>query len=518
MFTVTGSHDIVYTFADDTTYTYDLQRQHTLVSRFDYVFAPINLILEKHPDIRPRFDSYIRYMNEGQTDAAIHMIDILHPIVSPIAEGLGFFDYTYSAPPPRQTLLHIDSAEYRIIMETSFMLKMFGSLLSYFRTTNMPLVRAVYSRVCDRFVSCGILYKMERIIDSVVMGNAAKGLDMKSMLWVMFATSKGFEPNNVALRERNNILYKGLATLMPGKDPVKYLVSMARTALNFQMKDRIPVVNIATNVPIESVYESTANVLETFVYEEITANRALTQLATEYGFANRLKNKHVEPITAILAAPFMCMVLDVPMLHLTQTSTQLLLNLLVYRFMSEVEPEWELFTLLRCSCKNRYDSGSGDTGSGCTRTDLTSLFISTDDEDGRRFFISKQLATKVRNAVKQTGFADVSIYTSKQLCDCISRVLRKLLSYDFYDHYGNKVVFTKHAALVMEYVEYLYGLITGRYDAQIQCAKQYLRNEVTSNNVKDRVHGIDRGCAPWTVLEDESASRTKDLPHIQTNA
>ena len=454
---------------DGSTIPLNITIQNTITQKFNIVFRQVNTILERDSDFAILYDELVDclFPDSYDPDRAVEIIPRICSSIDNWAQKLGYTQYSYKAPKTvSQFKLHIDQEGYKMIMASSVRSKFFCAPMIVLRKDHMEMVRFIYSFICREMIESGVQFKLERIIDSVVLSVSARGLDSKSGLWTFLKTSKGIDPQNLALKERNLVLYNGLPTIAQGLNPVNWLVSIARTSANFAMKDKINESHIAFNAPIESTYENSADMLKVFVYEEITSNRKLMKLFSEFPFAKDMAKEYVYPITNWVASPFVSMVFNIANMNITHLINILLLNIFSYKFLSPEEDNWQIFDLLTYRATAKIPD---------TDTKSVRYPIITPMRGGTKSstFTFRSLSDLVHSLVENLGFAN-SIYTNEQLEEMFKTAVKSLLAYNYFQHNGVRVVLDP-VRLTNEYVNYIHGLLFGKYENAIEKAREFLR-------------------------------------------
>lgn len=457
-------YSVYYIKLNGTKVEFDLYHQHTLIKKFDLVFQIVNDLLDEDIDFNLLYDEFITEITRDTIDLnkVNELVTSLIIIIDKKCDERGYYSYSFSAPKKKSDFkLHIDEAGYLNLMKTSMRGRFFCAPITTLRICNMDVVRSIYSEICREIIDTGVLFKLERIIDSVVMVSSVKGLDRASLLWTFFSSAKGIDPQNLALRERNNIFYKGLPTVAIGSDPIKWFISMARTSTNFQMKDKITETYIAVDTPLESSYENSIDMLKIFIYEEITSNRKLLKLLREFPFATGLIREYVYPITKWIALPFISLVFEMTSVDITHLINILLLNIFVYKFLRTSDPSSDLFRLLTYKAKPRIKETSSEDDA-------------INANDPIALFIFKRLTIAIRSKLNQVKFDKTSIYTTKQIESVCKKALKSILSYNYFDKDDNKIEINP-VNITNQYIQYLYDLNTGALADCIAEAKAYLK-------------------------------------------
>lgn len=455
------TRDVYYQFDDGTEIQYDVYKQSTLATKFELIFDQVNIMIQKSSELKDIYEKFIREFHENRTiNVAQKYLPTIFAIVDTLGEELGYHKYDYTPPTYKNDLkLHINENEYYLIMLASLRSKFICAQTTVMREENMNVVKYIYSEVMKEMYDSGTIFKIEKVVDSTVMFASSNGLDHKSQLWVVFSAGKGIDPQNIALRERNNVFYKGFPTIIPGRDPIKWIISIVRTSIKYLMKDKITQVNIAVNNPIETMDSSNNKLLQMFVYETVISNRQLFKLVGEMPFASTLMSEYVLPITQVISTPFVSLVFDMPNLNVTRLPNLVLLNLFTYKFMQNTEADWSLFNLLTCKATPK-------------NFDLDDDNVSDTYYD----FIRKSLTTAIKRQIRNLEFENHSTYTAKQLENVFKESIKQLFKYDYTDYQGKK--FLPHPEdIVTEYITYIYNLSIGMYKKQIEEAKQYIMSE-----------------------------------------
>lgn len=463
-------HLIVYQKFDGTEITFQLSLQHTIVRKFNLIFKQVNAILEADDDLHILYDEFIMLMNDVDNINFSRIKEIMPPMfekIDMLAEKFNYWQFSYNAPKKiSEYKLHIDKNGYLEIMKASVRSKFICVPITLFKYEHMSLTRYIYNYICREMIESGTQFKLERIIDSIVLSTSANGLDNKSQLWIFFTTAKGIDPQNLALRERNAILYKGLPTMATGLNPVNWFVAMARTSIKFQMKDKINEIHIAFDAPIESCYENSADMLKVFIYEEITSNRKLMKLFKEFPFALKLAKEYVYPITNWITAPFISNVFNISNLNITHLINILLLNIFAYKFLRKEEPSWKLFDMLTYRAVIRINDGSS----------MKYPLVSNNNDVVEKYFTTRTLTTTIKSIISELEFIKYTIYTTDQLEELFKTAIKSLLLYDYYDHNNIKITIDP-ILLTNEYIKYIYNLLTHKYDDAIDNARKYFKGD-----------------------------------------
>ena len=470
------SHFLEYQKLDGSIITFVISMQNTIMKKYSLVFNPINEILDNDEDLNILYDEFVTLMNEKDNLDEERIKEILPELVERIdknAEELGYWKFSYTAPKKiSEFKLHIDKDGYLDIMKASVRCKFVAVFIALYRDKNISLIRYIYSYICKEIINSGVQFKIERIIDSIILSTSARGLDSKSQLWLFFSTSKGIDPQNIALKERNGVFYKGLPTIATGLDPLKWFVSMARTSIRFQMKDKINEANIVFNAPIDSCYENASDMLRIFVYEEVTSNRKLRKLFKEFPFAIEMSREYVYPITNWIAAPFISQVFNVSNLNVSHLINILLLNIYVYKFLRDQENDWILFKMLTYKASVRNNEQKMNDGS--FKYTIPSNSVRSRRMIGSNIFTSRNLSSLIDTNLELLKFNEKSIYTKEQLFTLFKFAIKNLLSYDYFDYLNNKIVIDP-VDFTIQYIGYIYNLITHKYDNTIESARLFLR-------------------------------------------
>lgn len=467
------SHLIVYQRLDGTELEFNLSLQHTIVKKFDLIFKQVNNILELDTDFHIMYDEFMSIMHNIDNLDFARIKELLPQLITYIdkyAEKLDYWKFSYTAPRKiSEYKLHIDKNGYLEIMKASVRCKFVCAPVTTLREEHMSVVRYIYNIICKEMIESNTQFKLERIIDSIVLSTSAKGLDNKSQLWTFFSCAKGFDPQNLALRERNAIFYKGLPTIATGLDPVKWFVSLARTSVAFQMKDKINEIHIAFNAPIESCYENSSDMLKIFIYEEVTSNRKLMRLLKEFPFVTQMIKEYVYPITNWITAPFISKVFNVSSINMTHLINILLLNIFAYKFLRNEESGWQLFDMLtyRAAIKSEEELNSNKY----------KLVNPISKYNNSMVITSKTITTMIKTNIQELKFTEQTIYTTEQLEELFRIGIRSLLSYDYYDHNDTKITIDP-IKITEQYMQYIYNILTGKYNKAIDEARKYFKGEV----------------------------------------
>ena len=473
------SHLLDYQKLDGSLITFNLSIQHTIIKKFDLIFKQVNTILELDSEFHILYDEFISLMIiDDSENINFERIKELLPIicdtVDKYAEQLHYWDFSYTAPKKlSEYKLHIDKNGYLEIMKASVRSKFICVPVTLLRNKNTSLIRYIYNYICREMIESGVMFTLERIIDSIVLSTSARGIDQKSQLWLFFQTSKGLDPQNLALRERNAILYKGLPSIATGRNPISWFVSIARTSINFQMKDKINEINIQFSAPIETPYENATDMLKVFIYEEVTSNRKLKKLFNEYPWAVQLINGYVFPITNWIASPFISEVFNVNNLNISHLVNILLLNLFTYKFLTKKEGfDSILFKMLSYTATIKSEDLKINDSSFKypIPLDFKNKYVTNS-----HIFNGRVLAQMIKDKMIELDFLNNTIYTQEQIENLFKVAIKNLLNYDYYDYKGVKIVINP-IILTDEYIDYVYKLLTHQYNDTVEEARQYLRS------------------------------------------
>lgn len=466
----TPSNLVRYKKLDNSEVNFNISLQHTITKKYDLIFPQVNQILDEDIELHAMYDEFITIMMSDEIDfeRVKELLPKIVELVDVYAEKFNFWEFSYVAPKRLSDYkLHIDQNGYLEIMKASVRSKFVCIPIAVMREEHMSLVRYIYNLICKEMIESGVQFKLERIIDSIVLSTSAKGLDARSQLWLFFSTSKGIDPQNLALRERNAILYKGLPTIATGLNPVNWFVAMARTSIGFQMKDKVNEISICFNAPIESCYENSADMLKVFVYEEVTSNRKLMKLFKEFPFAQQMAKEYVYPITNWITAPFISQVFNVSNLNITHLINILLLNIFAYKFLRKEHEDWILFNMLTYRAAIRQNEE-------ITTSMRYPIFSQITGKPSGSFFTTRTLTSMVRNMVAELEFTKYTIYTTEQLEDMFKFAIKTLLSYDYYNHIGTKIAIDP-VSLTNQYIQYVFELLTSKYEKTVNDARLYFR-------------------------------------------
>lgn len=466
----TPSNLVRYKKLDNSEVGFNISLQHTITKKYNLIFPQVNQILDEDVDLHAMYDEFITVMtsDEIEFDRVRELLPKIVELIDKYAEKFNFWEFSYNAPKKiSEYKLHIDKDGYLQIMKASVRSKFVCIPIAVLREEHMSIVRYIYNVICKEMIESGVQFKLERIIDSIVLSTSAKGLDARSQLWVFFSTAKGIDPQNLALRERNAILYKGLPTIATGLNPINWFVAMARTSIGFQMKDRINEICISFSAPIESNYENSSDMLKVFVYEEVTSNRKLMKLFKEFPFAQQMAKEYVYPITNWITAPFISEVFSISNLNITHLINILLLNIFAYKFLRKEHEDWILFNMLTYRAAIRQNEE-------VTQSIRYPILSQVTGKPNGSFFTTRTLTSTVRNMISDLGFTKYTIYTTEQLEELFKFAIKTLLSYDYFNHLGTKISIDP-VSLSHQYIQYVFELLTHKYDDAIDKARLYFR-------------------------------------------
>ena len=475
------THFIDYVKQDGSLITFNLSVQHTIIKKFDLIFEQVNNILKLDEEFHKKYDEFLMIIYDNiennipiNFDKIKELLPSLCEKIDKYAEDLGYWKFSYKAPKKiSEYKLHIDMNGYLEIMKASVRSKFFCVATTILRDHDVSLIRYIYNYICREMIESGVQFKLERIIDSIVLGTSAHGMDAKSQLWIFFSTAKGLDPQNLALRERNAIFYKGLPTIATGLNCVNWFISLARTSIKFQMKEKINQVSIAFNAPLidSATYENSVDMLKIFIYEEVTSNRKFHKLFKEFPFALNMVSEYVYPITQWISSPFISKVFNVSNLNISHLVNLLLLNIFAYKFLNTQEDNWQLFQLLKykCSVKNDILSSTGNIKYPVPKTSLYSKTFSS-------IFTNRTMVNIISESLNKFDSLNNMIYSMQQLQELFKKAIKSLLLYEYYNSDGNKIIIDP-IAISYEYVEYINNLMSGKYDSIINNAREFLKGE-----------------------------------------
>lgn len=464
------SYKIFYKIDDNTELEYWVSKQSTISSKFELIFDQVNLMLSQNKELKELYDNFVIALNKEPTISTVEIhLPRIFEIVDDMGSKLGFHDYDYVPPTRKSNIkLHITELEYALIMKASLRSKFICAQVTVLRELNINIVQYIYSKVMKEMIISGTVLKLERLIDSTVTYVSSNGLDHMSQLWVVFSAGKGIDPHNIALKERNSVFYKGLPTISPGRDPIKWLISIVRTYVKYLMKDKVTTVNIAVNNPIETTPATNIkqyNILENFIYQTVISSRKLLTLIVEMPFTKGLVSEYVFPITQIISLPFISIVFNLNNIQIGRLSNLVLLNLFTYKFLRDnIKNDSQLFELLVCKA----------------------IILPKDPEtnNAKSVFIKRKLPRLISQILKNLNFENSSTYTTKQLQQVFRDSLKTLLKYD-YINYEDKIIKLNYEKIVEEYIMYIYNLSTHGYDQEIQNAKDYIMHDDTEEYLED---------------------------------
>ena len=472
-----NTHFLDYQKLDGSTITFIISMQNTIMKKYNLVFDQVNTILDMDEEFHILYDEMVTIMSNTDNidfNRFKELLPIAIEYIDKYAEQLKYWEFSYTAPKKLSEFkLHIDKEGYLEIMKASIRCKFMCVFISILKEKDMSIIRYIYNFICKEMIESGVQFKLERIIDSIILSTSAKGLDAKSQLWVFFSTSKGLDPQNIALKERNAIFYKGLPTIATGLDPLKWFVSLSRTSIMFQMKDKINEINISFNAPIESCYENSSDMLKVFVYEEVTSNRKLRKLFKEFPFIMNMIKEYVFPITNWIAAPFISQVFNVSNLNVSHLINIILLNIFSYKFLRDQENEWILFKLLTYKASIRNDDLLKNDGS--FRYTIPATAIRSKALIGSSTFNTKSLLNLININLEKLNFSNKIIYTNEQLENLFKIAIKSLLNYDYFDYNNNRIIIDP-IEFTNQYMEYTFNLLNHKYDNSIIEAREFLRS------------------------------------------
>ena len=437
-----------------------------IYNKFNDVFDIVNFILDSNSELQQIYDDLLSLIFNKSVSSNQKFPFILEktPLIIKhidtfidehnLLDGINVVeDSSYS--------LNINAAETKLIYKASIRTRFF---IPVYLTNEYSLsdlqMKEIHTIICQELLTAGIIDKLFRIIDSMILQTSPERKGKR--LWDMLSASQGYASDTHNLELINSLFYKALPSLkLPFLDttdeiinPIAYLISVAKNELQWLLQTSFSYICIPSSLNlINNIPTPKSHIIEQEVFYRTVTKNIFSYIAKNYSNFSDIYHYNVYPILYNISQPFIIRVFSLPIKYFYTTPH--LMNLFVYDCINKVDPQKEtLLTMLRSGVV--FDKQK-------TRSDYPTLPNT----------LMKSLYKTVMNKKFDKYISDKTQNTIRKL---FTKSILNLYRYKYIDPRNGSTYNIKWKNFIEdEYVDYIYNLVTTKYDDIINEKKEELK-------------------------------------------
>lgn len=313
--------------------------------------------------------------------------------------------------------------------------------------------KTLQSHICKEIIEQGIVDKLYRIIDSIIMCTYPNRSGKK--LWDMLSSTGGYNSDSYALKLLSSMFYKALPSLKADENPVAYMISICKNEIDWLLRTNLGIncFNSTIDAASLSVMEN-SRIFETEIYYRSIVKNCFTAVDNEYMEYDSVKNYNVYPIIFNISQLVLNKIFGVPMRYVN-VDKMCVMNFYVHKFLT------------------KYDSN---------KTELLKMLLSvptlvkTPDGNFRELpsIYKTQIQVELAERNIQKYFSFLSHITIKKI---ITEAISNLYRYRYIDVKNAEEVKIDWALFISQYIDYIYNLSSEEYVKPIQTEIDHINFE-----------------------------------------
>lgn len=426
-------------------------------NKFDDIYGYVNRAFECNPEFYKLYSEFMeKYFENEQTrfDVFLMYYPGLLNHINQIYELFKLEDQLNVKEDDRFDL-NINLYEAKIIMRISFRCRFF--LFCYLSESQelVPGQKKIFnSMIYKEFISTKIVTKLYSIIESIIMCTNPEKSGKK--IWELFSYSQGYSYDSHPLKLLNSIFYKAIPSLQPDKNPIAYIITVARMELEWMLSTHLTYVCIPTSIDILSSSQYIKNdVLQTEVFYRVIVKNIFNEIADEYKvYKDVFKNNPYTIITNI-AQPIVTKILNLPLKRLPLMN-QCLINFYAHKFLSIYDNNIPLIQQVLVSA---------------THVDKSKI--------DHNVVLPLELKDLISKKITGSRLSNYVVHLNKTTLKKIVTIgITNLYKYKFYNVLDKKYIELNWKEFCLEYIDFIFKLTSGAYDDFIMQERKRIMLEI----------------------------------------
>ena len=462
-------HSIIYhneTFNNAYTFTVNIA---AVYNKFNDIFDVVNLMLASHKLLHETYDELMHFIFTDKSSPAskynyiLEKTPIIIKYIDEIIERDNLLD-NISIVESDAYSLNINIEETKILYKASIRTRFFIPVyLSNEYVLDDTQAKGLHNIICRELLDSGIITKLFKIIDSIILQTSPERKGKR--LWDMLSASQGYASDTHNLELINSIFYKALPSLrLPSINnpndiinPIAYLVSVAKNELQWLLQTSFSYICIPSSLNlINNIPTPKSNIIEQEVFYRTITKNIFDYIAKNYSSYSDLYHYNVYPTLYNISQPFIIKVFSLPIRYFYTTPQ--LMNLFVYDCIIRVDASKQIMLKM-----------------------LTSGVVF----DKRK--TRAEYPTLPHNLTKHLYKTVMNKRFDKFVSDKTQNTIRKLFAKSILNLYRNRYIDPRSGSaytiewkdFIDEYVDYIYSLVTPKYDDIVNQKKEELKRLIS---------------------------------------
>ena len=447
----TQKKTIDYVFEDASQFSFYTELA-ALVNKFKSVFNIINTVLESEVELRQEYEVFLKEYIKSTTDQERYTVFLKY-----YQKLFNMIDAAYYKLDLGKHLkinvkdeycLNINKDETEQIFKTSVRTRFFVICYMSEYAVDQISQKEIHKIICREMIDKGILEKLYRIINSIVLNTFPTKSGKK--IWDLLSTSTGYTSDAYSIKLLSSIIYKALPALKSNENPVAFMVSIAKNEMDWLLRTKLGIKIVNSDINIVTITEPNNRIEEYEIYYRTIVKQYFEPINEKYPLlSSKLSKYNTYPVVSTVCAPLINKIFGVGINHILLDNISLV-NLFCYDFLS------------------KYD---------LTKPELIKILTLAPYNNNYERVLPESLKTHIHNICVNRNLNKLTPQlTPVNLKKVINEAILKIYSYSYLNILTNEEVEINWINFIIEYIDYLVQILSGGYNTQIQETKQIIVN------------------------------------------
>ena len=341
--------------------------------------------------------------------------------------------------------LNINYEESETLFKTSIRTRFF--LVCYLSDYKLDSIsqKEMQKIICKEIIEMGILNKLYRIINSIVLNTFPTKSGRK--IWDLLSASTGYTADSYAIKLLSSVIYKALPSLKASENPIAYMISISKNEVDWLLRTKLGVKFVNSEINIVTMTEPTNHIEEHEIYYRTIIKEYFEPVYSKYpDLSNTLSQYNTYASVSTICNMLINRIFGINSNHLLPDNISLV-NIFCYDFLKRFDPDKDLLIKILTSIpsNSKYSYGR-------------------DLPENLKTHISNLVVSKELNKI----FKHLSPSNIKKI---LSDSVAKLYNITYIDS-GNTELTIDWIQFIDQYIDYIHCITSGKYDSYISIIKE----------------------------------------------
>jgi hypothetical protein len=435
---------IDFLFSDSTKQSF-VTELAALSNKFKSIFNIVNTMLDSNQELKDTYETFLKeyIITNDRYNCFLKYYPKLFKLIQDTYDTLNLGkDLTVKV--NNEYDLNINFEETSCLYKVSIRTRFF--LICYLSDYSVDQIgqKEIQKLICREMIDLGILDKLYRIINSIVLNTFPTKSGRK--IWDLLSASTGYTADSYAIKLLSSVIYKALPSLKANENPIAYMISIAKNEVDWLLRTKLGVKFVNSEINIVTITEPNNHIEEHEIYYRTIVKEYFEPIANKYPeLTNSLSKYNTFNTVANVCNPLINKIFGINSNHLLLENISIV-NIFCYDFLTRFDP---------------------------SKTELINFLllipISSRTYDNR--VLPENYKEKIMNLVTYKELNKIFKHLSpsnikKILIDSVT----KLYGYTYITK-DNVEVTIDWSRFIEQYIGFIYSISSGKYDEFIKIVK-----------------------------------------------